>query len=98
MRKTQVQEKNSAVNKEVVDYTNCVERELEYWLKEKRASYIERSIKAANINTGFAGAITLDMLQSCGHPDESETMDMMYEEDEDFIYDMINNIDFEEVE
>jgi hypothetical protein len=80
---------------ELLKFPQQVERELKYWLKEKRVSYIERAIKANDVNTRFAGTCSLDAV-GCIHPDDEDILDMMLEEDEELFENIAENIELED--
>jgi hypothetical protein len=93
-------EKKAQVGKKVVgsveciDFPTSVEREMEYWLREKRASMMCRIEKSHDLNTSFSGAVLLHD-NICAYPELSEVLETLFEEDEDLIYDLIDELDFE---
>lgn len=96
--KTKTQNQGKKACDEALKYIHCMEKELEYWLKEKRIYYVERAIRAMDINTKFAGTMHLEDLGMCWNPSSSEMMDAMYEEDEDIVYELVDDVEFEEDE
>ena len=82
---------------ELLKFPQQVERELEYWMKEKRVSCIEQAIKANDMNTRFAGTYSLDLvsLVHLGYEDE-DIMDMMIEEDDDLFENFAENLEVED--
>jgi hypothetical protein len=80
---------------ELLKFPQQVERELTYWLKEKRVSCIENAIKANDINTTFAGTYSLDSMD-CIHPDDDEILDLMLDEDGDLIDNISDSLEVEE--
>jgi hypothetical protein len=94
MEKNQKMAKKIEVE-ELLKFPQLVERELEYWIKEKKISYIERAIKANDLNTRFAGTYSLDMVENC-HPDDDDILDMMLEENEDFVESLAEAIELED--
>jgi hypothetical protein len=93
-------EKKAQVGKEVVGsvegigFPTSIEREMEYWIREKRASMMSRIEKSHDLNTSFSGAVLLHD-DACAYPELSEVLEAMFEEDEDLIYDLIDELDFE---
>ena len=81
---------------EFLKFPQQVERELEYWIKERKVSYMERAIKANDMNTGFAGTVSLESINWYCHPSDDDIMDMMYEEDEELIEELMEEIEFDE--
>jgi hypothetical protein len=93
-------EKKAQVGKKKVEgdlvtgYPGSVEREMEYWLREKRASMMCRIEKSHDLNTSFSGAVLLHE-DICAYPELSEVLEALIEEDEDLVYDLIDELDFE---
>jgi hypothetical protein len=84
MEKNQKNGKNRLEVEELMKYPQLVERELEYWIKEKRVSCIEKAIKANDVNTRFAGTYSLDTIDYL-HPSDDDMIDIMYEEHEELV-------------
>ena len=80
---------------ELLKFPQQVERELEYWLKEKRVSCIENAIKANDVNTRFAGTYSLNSI-GCFHPDDEDILDLMLDEDEELVENIAENIEIED--
>jgi len=70
---------------DLLKYPQQVERELQYWIKEKKVSYMEKAIKANDINTRFAGTYSLEVMDLCSHPEDEDIIDLLAEEDEELI-------------
>ena len=97
MEKNQKNGKNRLETEELLKHPQLVERELEYWIKEKRVSYIERAIKANDVNTRFAGTYSLDSIENF-HPSDDDVLDMILEENEDLVENIAENMGAEEEE
>jgi len=95
MEKTN-QKKGKIEVEELLKYPQLVERELEYWIKEKKVSFMERAIKANDMNTGFSGTVSLEPINWYCHSEDDDVMDMMYEEDEGLIGGFMEEIDFDD--
>lgn len=97
MEKNQKNGKNRLEVEELLKYPQLVERELEYWIKEKRVSYIERAIKANDVNARFAGTYSLDTIENF-HPSDEDMLDMMLEENGELVDNIAENTEAEEEE
>ena len=80
---------------ELLRFPQQVERELEYWLKEKRVSCIENAIRANDLNARFAGTYSLDSIGRV-HPSDEDILDLMLDEDEELVENIAENIEVED--
>jgi hypothetical protein len=95
MEKNQKNGKNRLEAEELMKYPQLVERELEYWIKEKRVSCIEKAIRANDVSARFAGTYSLDTI-SYIHPSDDDMIDMMHEENEELVDSIAEAVEQEE--
>lgn len=86
---------DQAGNKEEkAGFPYCIREEMKYSIIEKRVSMIERTRKSAELNTSFSGALHISYWD-CAYPKTEEVIDLMFEEDEDVIYNLLDDIDID---
>lgn len=81
---------------ELLKYPQQIERELQYWIKERKVSYMEKAIKANDMNTRFAGTVSIESMDMLNHPDDDSFIDLMYEDDKELIENFEEIIDLYE--
>ena len=72
----------------------CIEKELEYQIKERKVSFMEKVARSNDLNTSFAGTLHMNFWD-CAEPGTEEILDSMLEEDERAVYDLLDYIEEE---
>ncbi len=88
------QKAQDQVSNKEAEFPYCIEEEMKYNIMEKRVSMAERTMKAMELNRSFSGALHINYWD-CAYPENEEVIDLMFEEDEDMIYDLLDDIDID---